>query len=319
MPYRGYASVFNTTQPIIATGRTYGYSLYNGSTSVPATFATPELTIDPTLITGFAVNFNYTTYSFTLAYYDGATLGISIVINPSNPSTIQVYLGESLISTYSDFTFAQATWYYLETKVFCHATSGTIEVRINNTTVISLIGINTKAGADAYYNQIYYTLPAHGYVDDLYICDGSGSAQYNFLGPCCVLGILPSADTATIDWIPSTGATHYNLVNIDYSGATYVKSSISGDEDLYTYPALTNPETIIALQINSAAAMDADGTSAIIESPITSDSVTDYGTDTTVSSTTYNDARHISTTDPSTGLPWTLAGLAAAQIGIKVM
>ena len=61
------------------------------------------------------------------------------------------------------------------------------------------------------------------------------------------------------------------------------------------------------------------GTSIILESPIVSNGVVELGPDNTVTSASYLDFRHISTTDPNTGAAWTIAGLSAAQIGIKAM
>ena len=45
-------------------------------------------------------------------------------------------------------------------------------------------------------------------IDDLYICDGTGSAPHNtFLGDCRVDTLLPTADGTAQQWTPSTG-TH---------------------------------------------------------------------------------------------------------------
>jgi hypothetical protein len=307
----------------IATGRISGYSVYNSGSSNPATstFETPALTTDPTFIVGCALSFsNTTTSSPTFSMYDNATLGINVTISTTG---VSVQLGATTIATYSTTLYA-STWYYIEMKVFCHSTSGSVEVRINDSAVISLIGVNTKTGSDSYYNRFLISTPAqlnvnYYFFDDLYICDGSGTSANDFLGSCHVIGIFPNADTSTEQWTPSTGTSHYALVNENPANSTnYVSTSTQAQEDLWTYSSLNGTGTIVGLQVTTTANLSS-GTSIILESPIVSNGVVELGPDNTVTSASYLDFRHISTTDPNTGAAWTIAGLSAAQIGIKAM
>ncbi|MCK9557029.1 MAG: hypothetical protein M0R50_03180 [Candidatus Cloacimonetes bacterium] len=321
---RGYGvsnSAYNF--PMITAGRISGYSFcgYNGITSGYTIISTPALTTDPTIIVGVAFKLVDSSMSPVIALYDNATLGVNVTLTSG---AIVVKLDGTTISTYSISLIP--IWYYLEMKVFCHATSGTVEIRLNGTTIISLIGINTKAGADSFHNIFKITSNSnikntiYNCFDDLYICDGSGSTVNDFQGDCRVIGIFPNADTSTIEWTTSAGTTHYNLVDENpENGATdYVYSSTSGQRDLYTYPSLVGTGTIIGIQIATTAALSS-GTSIILEQPILSGSATEIGPDNTLTSSSYLDFRHISLTDPNTGLAWTIANLAAAKIGVKVV
>jgi hypothetical protein len=205
-------------------------------------------------------------------------------------------------------------------KVFCHASSGSVEVRIDGATVISITGVNTKAGDNDYHDKLVVNTSTNTYIDDLYICDGSGTTCNDFQGVCKVIGLLPESDTSTIEWTPSTGSTHYDLVNENPSNAdtNYVYTSTQTLRDLYNYPHLIGTGTIKGLQLATQSRLAA-GTSIILQTPIISNGVTEIGPDETLTSTSYFDYRHISTTDPNTGSAWTVDGLNAAQIGIKAI
>jgi hypothetical protein len=316
-----YFSTSQAQYAVITPGRIAGYAVGQTTTTAAISFTTPNLTTDPTMTVGTAFWINGTQYNAGITLYDNATAGVSVYVYPTAPnSTIVVKVGNTTVATYTDFLIALNTWYYLELKVFCHSSSGTIEVRLDGVTLGTLAGINTQTGVDAYYNRVTLGFYATAAFDDFYVCDGSGSSLNDFQGVCKVLGLFPNADTSTIQWTPSTGTTHYNLVDENpANGATdYVSTSTQANTDLYTYPSLVGTGTILGLQVNTTVALPS-GTSAIIESPIYSNDVLELGPDTTITSTSYADVRHISTTDPNTGSAWTVTNLAAAKIGIRMM
>jgi hypothetical protein len=315
---RGYTNVSSSI--FITVGNMLGYGLRNNYYygSPGAAFTTPALTTNSTLISGCSFLF-YGNNIASINFYDGATLGINATLSPTAPSSLTIKLGSSTIATYSSFTMRYNEWYYLELKVFCHPTSGTVEARIDGVTVISLTGINTQAGANTYHNKVCLIGAQYNQFDDFYICDGSGTTVNDFQGICKIIGLLPSADTGTIQWTPSSGTTHYNLVDSNPANTSdYVYSSTQTNIDLFTYPDLIGTGTIVGFQLNTQA-MLSDGTSIILQTPVVSSGSTDLGADYTLTSGTYADFKHISTTDPHTGSAWTIDGLNAAQIGVKVM
>jgi hypothetical protein len=284
-------------------------------------FTTPVLTGDQTLITGIALYFEGTTTTATLTFLDTAVIGLNIVISATAPtSTIVVKLGGTVINTTNIVPALQTgAWYYFELKVFCHPTAGTVEIRINGTSIISLTDINTQAGTNLCHNKVRLSSSNWCWYDDFYICDSSGTTTNDFQGVCKILPLLPKADTATVQWTPSTGLTHYNLVDENpYSTTDYVSSGTQAQIDLYNYQMLSIANTIIGIQISTICKL-ASGIGIIIEAPISSNSVIDLGVDTTLTSTTFGEIRRISETDPNTGAGWTAANLAEAQIGLKVM
>jgi hypothetical protein len=304
----------------IVTGRIGGYAaaIYNSIGYMQTKIFT---TTDPTLIVGCALRWQSAANgSHTLSFYSSGTLGINASLYSDSVDGLVIKLGADVIST-TPLALLNDTWYYVEMKVKCDSTVGTVEIRINNTSVLSLTGINTKAGANAYHNCFRWlpTNVTNDQIDDLYICDGSDSTQNDFLGICHIVGLFPTGDTATVQWGCSTGTSHFALVDENpISTADYVASVTSGSVDLYTYPTLTGSGSIVAVQVSSAALIYS-GSSVILQSPIVSNSVTDYGPDNQITSGTVAEVQHISLTDPNTGEAWTVSGLGAASIGIKVV
>ena len=308
-----YASAPSTNATIQA-GRVEGYCLRQISTNA---LITPALTQDPTLTVGCAYKFSQAGAYGSVYFYNNGTSGINVTFNYTESTIVTSRGGTTIDTTTLTRAFLSNMWYYFEVKVYCHNTEGTVEVRINGTTVVLLTNIDTRRGNDAFHNIVRFYLN-YIYLDDLYICDGSGTLN-DFQGVCWVSAVLPNADTLTIEFTPYSGTAHYAMVDENPPNTTdYVSSSTQGQTDLYAYLSLYGPDTIIGLQVATIVLLIA-GMSAILEIPIISNGVTELGPDFQITSASYKDSRHISTTDPYTGLPWTIANLTAAQIGIRIM
>jgi hypothetical protein len=315
-----YGSIGGSSYFGIFAGHVSGYAVGVSNGLSDVYFVTPSLTTNPTLIAGCAFYFTSTGSTALIRFYDNAANGIYVYMSPTVPSTISIKSStDAVLATYTNFLLALNTWYYVEVKTYCHATAGTVEVRVNGVTVLTLTGANTKAGVDNWNTAIMFDGIKNVYFDDVYVCDGSGSTLNDFLGLCRVFGLFPNSDTATEQWTPSVAGPHYALVDENPPNTTdYVSTNVQAATDLYKYPSLLGTATVLGVQV-STQMMLSSGVCAIVESPIVSNGVTETGPDTNFSSATYLDVRHISTTDPNTGLPWTISNLAAAEIGIKVM
>jgi len=307
---RGYT--YAGGSPNIATGRTYGYCLWC-NISTGNLVITPTLTTNNTLIAGFAFQVGG---GMGLYFYYNGVQGPNISITSTSLTTS---LGGTVLDTNTSFTLSNP-WYYVEMKCVCHQTSGSIEVRLNGTLITSITGINTQLGTETFYNIVRIVGGSSSRLDDFYVCDGSGPILNDFQGVCKIAAIFPNSDTSTTQWTPSTGTTHYNLMseNPPDGNTTYVSASTQDKTDLYGYPSLVGSSTILGIQINTQAYI-VSGSSVLIESPIVSGEITEIGDDVQLSSGGYIDIRRISMTDPATGLPWTIEGLAAAKIGMRIM
>jgi len=128
-------------------------------------------------------------------------------------------------------------WYYIEIKIFHNNSTGTIEVHLDGNTVYSATSLDTW---DADYSRGtfgLYATSANTAFDDIYICDGSGSDNNDFLGPIKIETLRPDGDDGSQNWSPSSGSNHYDLVNSAnlWQVNDYVESNGANVDDLWTY------------------------------------------------------------------------------------
>lgn len=279
---------------------------------------TPVLTTNDTLIMGLAFKTAGTglNFDFEIDFYDGTSKGASVHIEDG---IIEVYGSAALLGT-GYFDQQRNSWYWLEVKIKCNSTTGTYEVKIGETTIVSGSGVNTKAGSNDYHNKIRIDDDAAIVsIDDLYICDSSGSSNNDFLGNVKVQTLLPDGAGNSTQFTPSAGANYacVDEVIID-DDTTYVEDSVSTNKDLYTYDNVASGTSgIKGIQIDTHC-KETDATSYSIVTPIRSGS-TDYDdSPQAIGTTSYVNKRRIAEQDPNTSAAWVEAGINAAEFGIKV-
>lgn len=303
-----------STTAYIYAGRTGGYSCKGYSNGVIV--LTPPLTTSDTLIVGCAINpiDAYATTSF-LSFYDGNTLAIKFDYSTTS-GEISVYRGATLLGTTSGAGISVGNWTYVEVKVKCHDSTGTVEIRTGSIERLNLTAQDTQIGTHAYYDRVAINPSSHGYIDDLYVCDTTGSVNNDWVGIRKVIGIFPNADTATADWIPDTGVEHYSRVNEQDEGTGWL-TGVLDDTDLWAYDDLTGLVSINGIQINTIG-RNLTATQMTLVTPINSggtvyeDAGVPFGTNSNLNQ------HRIVETDPNTGIAWTQSNLNSATVGIKV-
>lgn len=284
-------------------------------------------TTNATLICGFAFySSGYATSPNPIvSFYDNGTLGVNV--RWLTGGELGVYRGSTQLGVTSGLGLLLSTWYYIELKVLtANGTSGAYDLHLNGSSINANGACNTKAGADNYHNAVAF--PQSGSIgninatiqyDDIYICDGSGSANNNFLGNMKVLSILPNGDTGTQQFTPSTNGSHYTLINEEpiADDSNYVEDTVSGHQDIYDYGSVTGTgATIAGIQINTCAKIT-DANSFSLKTPILSGSANSDDSGQSVTSN-YTTLIRISETDPNTNSAWTANGINAAQFGVEV-
>lgn len=272
-----------------------------------------------TLICGAA--FKYTQLgaaSATFCFY-GST-NFQVVFRLNSTGNIEAYRGPSsvLLGTSSAIVPANK-WVYLEFKVKVDNTAGTIDVRMNNTNILSLSDIDTQYTAVAYMNRVYL----YGYTtgckyDDVYICDGAGTRNNDFLGDCKVECLFPDANGSINEWTPSAGNNYACVDEQSEPDLTdYVSTTIEGLADLYSVSALEETVGFIyGLQpLVYARTNDAINVHDIAIEIKTYDAYfisADHELDTT--SVYYGETQE---TNPSTGELWTIDEINSAEFGFS--
>lgn len=252
-------------------------------------------------------------------FYDGATAQVYLAFDGSWKLT--AYSGASSWAT--TFTYAPSTWIYAELRVdFGTGTSGRIVVKVNGQTVLDQASINTAPSGVARGNMVqYYQNGGNNQsasYDDLYLCDGTGTANNDFLGDCRVETLLPSGAGAETQWTPSAGANYTNVDEVPADGdTTYNKSNTVGQVDTYALPDLASVTGLIyGVQYLQSVRKDNAGTRLV--APVARIGGADYpGSDTGLGNS-YVYTREIKEKSPATAAAWTISEINAMEYGVKV-
>lgn len=152
-------------------------------------------------------------------------------------------------------------------------------------------------------------------VDNLYLTDGER------LGLVEVRSVYPTGDTAQADGVPAYGPTRYNMSNVytNYLNTAYTSFIDSGDSDSYDLSNISLDSTyqVLAAQCHgtfrkSPVTDSISGRVSLISGGVetaSNEAILDATNYVTVSSP-------IVATDPSTSLPWDLAGINNMQINV---
>ena len=204
---------------------------------------TPPLTTNRTLIVGVAfkttdVNTEDILFSFRHPYTGGYTVGYNCLEVMLDSGEIKILRANTQLGSTSNLALTANTWRYLEVKVYCDDTNGTYEVKVDGTSVLTGTGDTKYSSYWNYYSTIMFRRKTsnHLWIDDLYICDGAGSDNNDFLGDCKVLEVLPNGD-ASGNWTAQGGGSRY--VEVDEAvldnDTTYISSDTTGEQAVFDY------------------------------------------------------------------------------------
>lgn len=282
-------------------------------------FALRYETSDDTIIIGFG---------FKATAWPGAGVArdiVSIMDHESNVhALIQMYDTDEWRIIVPEGTYTTtnnsgggAGWYYVEFKIVIGET-GSFELKIDEISQLDDNVIDTKANTDGYSCfALFQSALVWRWMDDIYICDSTGSVNNDFLGDCQVIGKFPDGDGSSSDFAPQGAGDNYIEVDeqdVD-TDTTYSDGSV-GDIDYYTYGDLTEDYLIRGVQLNTTVRIT-DAGSMSIKNKVQSNSVVADGTERFVN-VTYSTEYDITINDPGTDLPWTKAGINAAEFGLEV-
>jgi hypothetical protein len=209
---------------------------------------------------------------------------------------------------------------HIETKVFCDASAGTVEVRVNGVTVLMATGLDTDPTGAHSIAQVSASVSfsdAGFQIDDLFAWNTAGGEIVDFVGDKKVYTEFTGSDTAQADWVPSVGGSGSALLatNPPNDGVDYVEAGVAGDLSIYGITDLPGTVVSIAAVMTATRMWKTDAGSAHVTVGMISDSANDDGADHSITSapTYWHD---VFETDPATGAPWTLAGFNAAEVFI---
>lgn len=279
-----------------------------------------------TVIIGFAHNFTSSFPSASARFIRIKDSGgaVQFTFSWSTSGTILAHRGDfvTLLGT-SSAGVSIGSFFYVEFKVAIHDSTGTVHVRINGTEVLALTGQDTKATATAGWASVEIGAFADAFngpfaIDDLYIADGSGSANNDFLGPIRVKTIFPDGAGNSTDFTPSAGLNYQNVDEASTDGdTTYNSEGTAGDHDTYTFGAVGVTGTVRGIQTNLMVRSDGAGSETI--RPKIRIGLTDYSGTTVGITTSYTDSREVFQVSPATSTTWTVTEIDGAEFGIELV
>jgi hypothetical protein len=196
-----------------------------------------------------------------LALSSGGGFNFQLGWRPNNDGSISVYRMTSstagtLLGTTAPGILLSNVWHFVEFSGLISTTVGTIALKVDGTTVLTLAGQNTQGFVTtaSFDGIVIGSAGISGgstlFFDDIYVLDTAVS-----LGERRVETIRPNGDTAQKDFTPDTGTVNFSRVNDTLvNSATYVQSSTLNNSDLYnTLDMNGTPVTIDFVQITAFA------------------------------------------------------------------
>jgi hypothetical protein len=266
-----------------------------------------------------------TAFSVSLYGDTGGTQHITVLRNYTT-GLIEIRRGAAngtLLATGTQPVFQQV-WNYIEISATISDTVGEVHVRLNGQTSdeVSYTGDTKNGGTSTNIDKLGIIYASNLHIADLYVLNDSGSAPLNnFLGDVTVRTLAPAGNGTYSQLTGSDGDSLNNYQLVDehpFSGTDYVGSAVSGQKDSYTMADLpAGVTTVYALQV-SGSMSKTDATLAQSRYFVRSGG-TDYGGTTRALTTSFVGYYDMYTTDPATGLPWTVAAVNNAEPGMEVM
>lgn len=258
---------------------------------------------------------------------DGSSLQCGLRVNPDLTLTVH-RAGTALTGGTSAVTFPMNAFAYLEWKVTISdaiAASSCI-VRMNGVEIINVTaGQDTKATANSTATKVALgggtgSGGNNSVADDFYLCDQSGTTNNNFLGDVRVDTLYPNADGSYTDFTPSTGTSHYALVDESAPSATdYNSSSTVGHRDSYglaNLAALTS-QVVYGVQVNAALLKD-DAGARTAATMVRSGTTNGDGAEAAMGITD-SYVSQVYELNPATSTAWTETTVNAMEAGVRIV
>ena len=277
-----------------------------------------------TLIVGFAIKFSaLSSNGYICSFIDTSSTQLVVDFLEDGTIFIDRYSGNRLATSDPGVLIAN-TWQYLEIKITIHNSTGSVALRINGVEVASASGIDTQYTGNAYVN--IFRLSGSGstydtYIDDLYICDDSGSKNNDFLGDINITTLYPNADGTYSQFTPSSGSDHYALVDeaqLTNDDADYTESSTAGNKETFTFETYSGTTTILAVQSCMAVKNTDAGTLNVQPVLISGTSPTETDGSNYLLPSTTKCMMSIYEKEPIDDVDWTASKVNSSEFGLRI-
>ena len=223
------------------------------------------------------------------------------------------------------FNITRAVWHWISIKLTVSDTVGTIDVELDNVSVLSVSGADTHgnvAGTDTVTSiGLGGQLDISITFDDVIVCDDTGAAPFNDLLTDRRIGtILPNAAGDSSGFTASPAVANY--LNVDDTApdddTTYVESEVTTTKDLYNMAAVGfSPSTVDAAAI---LALVSNPDAGVTQCRLKCKSGTTEGTGSAQFATSgYTYLNELFLLNPDTASAWTETTINSMQAGIEIV
>lgn len=241
----------------------------------------------------------------------------------SNTGVVSVIRGGTILGATAAGAVPVTGWFFFEVGATLNASTGSVTVRVNGASVLSISGVNnTNSGATALFAVVYGNPGAQGSVPQVahyYVCDDSGSAPWNtFLGDVRVQTLLPTSNDA-VQFTPNGLASNWqNAAKVPpVPGTDFNSDATLGDQDTFNCASLgSGLGTVFGVHVKGLYLKN-DAGNRSMQNVLKSGVTTGTGPSTALG-TAASLIKTMFQTDPNTNAQWTQAAVNAAKPGYKV-
>lgn len=224
------------------------------------------------------------------------------------------------------------TQYYIEGHVVIDSSTGSAEIRINQTTEINVSSVDTQPATNT-ARKVYLGLCAQQpsvsvrggaasfYIDDFILMDTSGSVANSWPAGAGIEMLVPNADGNYTAWSSTEASQYEALDDLASSGApdddtSYISSDVANDKASVQFTDTTIVGNPISVMRFSYVRDEVSGSDALVE--FLRISGTDYEQSSFVPGTAYEWHKDIFDTNPDTSSAWATSELDSIESGYRV-
>jgi hypothetical protein len=223
------------------------------------------------------------------------------------------------------YSLAFETWTNVSVKVTFSSSAGTVDIRINDNSILSATGLNNISTSHAYTNIVRFGIEGtttNCLVTDFLLYDSTGSNNNTWISSenVSMRTLMANADGTTNDFTPSSGS-RYQCVSEQAADddATYVSSNTPNNIQLFgiTDVASGSISSINAIQVIANSRRTDLGTRTVALMARTNS--TNYTSPTLSLAPEYVQLKNIWAVNPNTSSAWTESDINALEAGITIL
>lgn len=238
-----------------------------------------------------------------------------IEVNLQTDGTLIVLRNGTALANSGAYKLPLNEYHFIELDLLVANSGGTVNLRVDEISRVTFTG-DTQNTANASVNQLQigdtgsFSAASTIRWADIYV-NATG-----LVGDIRVDGYVPTSDGAHLDFTPSTGSSHFALLDESPHNSTdFVSSTVVGNKETLGITIPSTAGAFFAMAVNLFAAKT-DAGARTIRPMVRHAGVDGVGSDVTLGSFAYLPQQYLNT-NPSTSADWTLAQLAAAEFGFE--